>query len=233
MFQNLQFAPIFAQKALLLHGVMLTVSLSAGAILIGTAVALIFTGVRFLGSPLARFAVDAYVELWRNTPFLVQLFMIFFGLPMIGLRLNGWQAALLAMVLNLSAYSTEIIRAGIDATHKSQIEAGVSLAMSRFQVFLHVVLVPALAKVWPALSSQYVLMLLASSIISFISVPELSGAAAIIEQQTFLSFPTYIVATLIYLVLALALKGLLAVFGRQVFPPMPGIGRGRQIGGAP
>ena len=122
------------------------------------------------------------------------------------------------MMLNLAAYSTEIIRAGVDAIHKSQIEAGVSLALTRLQVFRHVVLMPALAKVWPALSSQYVLMLLASSIVSFISVEELSGAAAIIEQNTFRSFETYIVATLIYLALALGLKALLFAVGRRAFP---------------
>ena len=186
--------------------------------MLGTLLALLLCAARFLFGRPVQVLVDAYVEAMRNTPFLVQLFIVFFGLPLVGLRMSNIEAGLLAMVLNLAAYSTEIIRAGVDATHKSQVEAGVSLALTRAQVFRHVVLMPALAKVWPALSSQYVLMLLASSIVSFISVEELSGAAAIIEQNTFRSFETYIVATLLYLALALGLKALLFAVGRRAFP---------------
>ena len=83
-----------------------------------------------------------YVELIRNTPFIVQLFFIFFGLPALGVKLTETTAAFLAMVVNLGAYSTEIIRAGIEAVPKGHIEAGVSLAMSRFEVLRYVVLQP-------------------------------------------------------------------------------------------
>lgn len=230
MLPDFQFEPVFAERELLLRGILLTIALSGAAIALGTALALLLCAVRFLFGGIARLLVDTYVEALRNTPFLVQLFIVYFGLPLVGFRMSNIEAALLAMTLNLAAYSTEIIRAGVDATHKSQIEAGVSLALSRAQVFRHVVLMPALAKVWPALSSQYVLMLLASSIVSFISVEELSGAAAIIEQNTFRSFETYILATLIYLALALGLKALLFWIGRSAFPR--GIGTARQRGRA-
>jgi polar amino acid transport system permease protein len=92
-------------------------------------------------------------------------------------------------------------------------------------VFRYIVLTPAFARVWPALSSQFVLMMLASSICSFISVAELSGAAAIIEQRTFRSFETYIIVNAIYLVLALALKSLLLWLGRRIFPSPSGLAR--------
>ena len=81
---------------------------------------------------------------------LVQLFFIFFGLPSLGLKITEWQAAVLAMVINLGAYSTEIIRAGIQAIPRGQLEAAAALAMTRFEAFRHVVLLPALGKVWPA-----------------------------------------------------------------------------------
>ena len=129
------------------------------------------------------------------------------------------------MTLNLAAYCVEIIRAGVDSIHKSQIEAGLSLALSRWQVLKHVVVVPAVAKVWPALSSQFVLMMLASSICSFISAQELSGVTAIVEQRTFRSFESYIVATVLYVVLALLLKLLLAFIGRVSFPRVSGLSR--------
>lgn len=220
---TLQFEPVLAETDLILNGIKLTILLSAGAITLGTALAILLVGLRSLAGGIVPFCVDAYVELLRNTPFLVQLFMIFFGLPLLGLRMSGIEAGLLAMTLNLSAYSTEIIRAGVDSTHKSQLEAGLSLALSRLQVFRYIVLKPAFAKVWPALSSQFVLMLLASSICSFISVPELSGSAAIVEQRTFRSFESYIIVTIAYLVIALTLKlGLIGLghflFGKRVKP---------------
>lgn len=220
-----QFGSVFAESDRIMRGVMLTIGLSFGAIVMGSILATLLVGLSTLGGRIARICVDAYVELLRNTPFLVQLFMIFFGLPMLGLRMDGFEAALLAMTLNLAAYATEIIRAGVDSVHKSQIEAGYALSFSSRQVFQYVVLQPAFARVWPALSSQFVLMLLASSICSFISVQELSGVASIIEQRTFRSFETYIIVTLIYLVLALSLKVFLLWLGRRLFPAVSGLAR--------
>ncbi|CAM5773012.1 amino acid ABC transporter permease [Bosea minatitlanensis] len=220
-----QFEPIFAESDRIVDGVLLTLGLSFGAIVLGLVLAILLVAAKSLLGRWVGLLVDAYVELMRNTPFLVQLFMLFFGLPLLGIRLPGTEAALLAMTLNLSAYATEIIRAGVDSIHRSQLEAGLSLAMTRRQVFQHVVLMPALARVWPALSSQFVLMLLASSICSFIAVPELSGTAAIIEQNTFRSFETYIVVTLIYLVLALTLKVALDRLGRAIFPRISSVDR--------
>jgi polar amino acid transport system permease protein len=222
---QLQFEPVIAELDLILDGILLTIGLSAGAIILGSALAILLVGFKSLAGRWAGALVDGYVEIMRNTPFLVQLFMIFFGLPLLGFRMAGTEAALLAMTLNLAAYSTEIIRAGVDSIHKSQIEAGLSLALTRLQVFRYIVLKPAFARVWPALSSQFVLMLLASSICSFISVPELSGAAAIIEQRTFRSFETYIIVTATYLMLALSLKALLFWLGRKIFPPTSGLAR--------
>ncbi len=222
---KLLFQPVFAQIELILDGIMLTVGLAVGSILLGSLLAILLVTWRNLAGKWTGWIVDIYVELMRNTPFLVQLFMVFFGLPLIGLRMSGTEAALLTMTLNLGAYCSEIIRAGVDSIHKSQFEAGVSLAMTRLQVFRYVVLMPAIARVWPALSSQFVLMLLASSVCSFISVPELSGNSALIEQRTFRSFETYIIATFAYLALALTLKGGLVLLGRKLFPQVSGLAR--------
>ena len=220
-----QFESVIAEFDKILEGVLLTIGLSLGAIVLGSLLAIVLVGTKSLAGRPAGFVVDSYVELMRNTPFLIQLYMIFFGLPLLGLKMTGTQAALLAMTLNLGAYCTEIIRAGVDSTHKSQLEAGMSLALTRLQVFRYVVLKPAFAKVWPALSSQFVLMMLASSICSFISVGELSGIAAIIEQNTFRSFETYIIVTVLYLVLALSLKTFLLWVGRRIFPNSSGMQR--------
>jgi len=156
------------------------------------------------------------VELIRNTPFIVQLFFVFFGLPSLGIKLNEWQAATLAMVINLGAYSTEIIRSGIEAVPKGQIEAALALAMSRSQIFFHVVLRQALMKVWPALSSQIVIVMLGSSVCSQISAEELTFGANFIQSRTFRALEVYLLAALIYFLLALVLRQVLSAFGRFV-----------------
>jgi His/Glu/Gln/Arg/opine family amino acid ABC transporter permease subunit len=136
----------------LVKGVVTTTELTAIGGVLGVAVGIFGAWARTqgrAGSPI----VSAYVELIRNTPFLVQLFFIFFGLPL-NVHISEISAAILAMVINLGAYSTEIIRAGMQAIPRGQIEAAQSLAMSRVQIFRHVVLRPALQKIWPALSSR-------------------------------------------------------------------------------
>lgn len=165
--------------------------------------------------------VGAYVGLIRNTPFIVQLFFIFFGLPAAGIRLSAEWASFLAMVINLGAYAAEIIRAGIEATPRGQIEAAQSLAMSRAQTFFKVVLPPALKKVWPSLVSQIIIVMLGSSVCGQISTPELSSMADLIHSRNFRAFEAFIVVGVMYLLLCIALRQLLNwigstfVFGRS------------------
>jgi polar amino acid transport system permease protein len=142
----------------------------------------------------------------RNTPLIVQLFIVFFGLPSAGVRLDAMTAAIIALSINLGAYSTEIIRAGLEAVPKSQIEAGYSLGLSGTQVFRHVILLPAIKIVYPALTSQFVLIMLATSVVSQISAPDLFHVASIIQSRTFRDFEIYAVIAVIYLALALLLK---------------------------
>jgi polar amino acid transport system permease protein len=150
-----------------------------------------------------------YVELIRNTPFIVQLFFVFFGLPAMGVKLSPEAASILAMLINLGAYATEIIRAGIDATPRGQIEAAQSLALTQVQIFTRVVLPPALRKVWPALVSQIIIVMLGSAVCGQISTEELSYAANLIQSRNFRAFEAFMIATAIYLVLAMALRRLL------------------------
>ena len=152
---------------------------------------------RAFGPPWADAIVGAYVELIRNTPFIVQLFFIFFGLPAAGVKLSETTAAFLAMVINLGAYSTEIIRAGIQAVPKGHLEAGESLAMSRIEILRYVVLKQAFQKVYPALSSQIIIVMLGSSVVSQISAEDLTYAANYIQSRNFRAFEVYFVAALL------------------------------------
>ena len=206
---QLDFPAVLAEWPLLLHGIYWTVGLTAIATVVGMALGIAFAWARAHGQAWLRWVVGTYVELIRNTPFIVQLFFIFFGLPAAGVKLSPETASVIAMVVNLSAYATEIIRAGIEATPRGQVEAAQSLAMGRLQIFTRVVLPPALAKVWPAMTSQIVIVMLGSAVCGQISTPELSYAANLVQSRNFRAFEAFIVATLTYLVLAILLRRLL------------------------
>jgi polar amino acid transport system permease protein len=212
-----QFDAVFDSWDELLDGTLLTLQLSASAMLIGLVVAIACALGKTSGPRPIRWLVDTYVELIRNTPFLVQIFFIFFGLPAIGLRLSSNQAALIAMIVNVGAYATEIIRAGIESIGKGQVEAGLALGLRPLQVFRYIILKPALRAVYPALASQFILLMLSSSIVSAISADELTSAANNIQSRTFRSFEIYIVVTGIYFVLSVLFSTVFAGIYRAAF----------------
>jgi polar amino acid transport system permease protein len=216
MAYTFDFSSIWEYREYLVNGVLGTIRLTAIGTLVGVAIGIAGAASRAWKLPVLAQLFGAYVELIRNTPFIVQLFFVFFGLPGIGIQMNEWQAATLAMVINLGAYSTEIIRAGIEAVPKGHIEAAMALAMSRLQIFRHVVLRPALLKIWPALSSQIIIVMLGSSVCSQISAEELTFGANFIQSRNFRAFEVYFVTAGLYLLLALVLRQLLALFGRKV-----------------
>ena len=215
MAYQFDFLPVLQNSDLLLRGALFTLELTAIGTVLGVSLGIVGAVVRAWNIRPFAALFGLYVELIRNTPFLVQLFFIFFGLPGLGVHISEWQAAVLAMVINLGAYSTEIIRAGIQAIPKGQLEAASALAMSRFETFRYVVLQPALAKVWPALSSQIIIVMLGSAVCSQIATEELSFFANFIQSRNFRSFETYVLTTLIYLCMALLIRQLLNWFGRH------------------
>lgn len=220
MTATLDFSILLQQWPFLLKGLAWTLALIALSMLFGLLVGVACAWARASGPLGLRVVAGSYVELIRNTPFIVQLFFIFFGLPSAGLRLSPEVASVLAMVLNLGAYSAEIIRAGVQATPPGQIEAAQSLALNRWQIYTRVVLPPSLQRVWPALVSQIIIVMLGSAVCGQISTEELSYAANVISAASFRTFESYIVVTVVYLLLAIALRRLLYwvgprfIFGR-------------------
>src|SRR5258708_12904844 len=151
------------------EGAWVTVRLSGRGMAGGLGVATGCAYAKAAGAGPIRWLVAAYVEAIRNTPFLVQIFIVYFSLPTLGISVGANEAALAAMVVNFGAYGTEILRAGIESIPHGQIDAAKALGLSRLQTFLHVVLFPAVKTVFPALSSQFILLMLASSVVSTIS----------------------------------------------------------------
>lgn len=215
---GLNFGPIVSVFPALLVGLWLTVLVSVTAIVLGGFLGLSAAIARSLAPRWLKWPIDAYVEVIRNTPLLIQLYIIFLGLPSIGIRLSPIEAGIIGLTINVGAYCTEIFRAGIESVHKSQIEAGLSLGLSRVQIVRYVVVVPAVARVWPSLVSQFVLLMLASSVCSFISLEEISGAAYTIQSATFLNFEVYIVIGVMYLLLAAGLRTLMMFIGEHLLP---------------
>lgn len=200
----------------ILRGAVATVFLTVVTAALGSVISILGAAAARNRSPMSRRAIDTYVELIRNTPFLVQLFFIFFGLPSLGLRLDATVAAILAMTINLSAYGIEIVGAGLDAVSKGQSEAGQALGLPPRLVFLKIVLPQALRVIFPALTSQIVITMLESAVVSQIAVQELTYEADMLQARSFRAFETYLVVTAVYLGLSIVLRRLMVTGGRKV-----------------
>lgn len=213
----LQFGPVLIHLDRLLDGVVDTIVLAVLSILLGTIIGTLGAVARSFGPRWLGLVVGAYVELIRNTPLLIQLYFVFFSLPLFGLKFSSNAAAIIALSIHLGAYATEILRAGVAAVPRGQIEAAKSLGLSNYRVIRHVVLVPAVRAVYPALSAQYILQLMGTSIVGAIAAEELTAIANNLVMQTFRSFEVYIVIAVIYFVLIQGASLLFAGIGRLLF----------------
>jgi polar amino acid transport system permease protein len=212
-----QFGFVWREFDLLLAGAWLTVKLSAGAMVFGLIVGIACAAGKTSRWRALRAMVQVYIEAIRNTPFLVQLLLIYLGLPSLGIRLLPAEAALAAMIVNVGAYATEIVRAGIESVPRQQIEAGRALGLKPWQIFRLIVLIPALRAVFPALSSQFILIMLASSVVSVISAEELTAVTDMIVARNFRSFEFYLVATGMYVAMVFAFQAIFALIDRWLF----------------
>lgn len=202
----------------LLQGVLLTIQMTILAVVLGFLFGVLCAIARTGPSKILRRIVAIYVEVIRNTPLLVQTFWLFFGLAGLGFKLTAFTAAVIALTFNVGAYTSEIIRAGIESIKRGQIEAGESLGFSRIRMLLDIVLPPAIERVLPALTSQFVLLMLATSVMSQISAEELMAAASRTQSETFRGFEIYIVVAVIYLVLSLLLRLTIKALAWLAFP---------------
>ncbi len=161
----------------------------------------------------------SYVEFLRNTPFIVQLFFVVFGLPLLlGYTWSLEASVVLAITLNFSAYYGEVIRAGIQAVAKGQTEGAMALGMTRWQTIFDVILPQAIAKVFPSMTSQFVFLFLTTGLVSEIGVQDLTWAGRYVADRTFRDFEVFIVLTILYMLMVFAFKGSFALMFRMAFP---------------
>uniref|UniRef100_UPI003100ED21 amino acid ABC transporter permease n=1 Tax=Neorhizobium sp. EC2-8 TaxID=3129230 RepID=UPI003100ED21 len=211
------FSPVLAAWPTLLEGVIGTLRMSSLSMVFGLSLGIVFMLMRMSKQPVLRSIAVGYIELIRNTPILVQVFFVFFGMPALGIRLSGEQAAILAMTLNCAAYAAEIVRGGVQSIRPGQVEAGRALGMHTADIYRFIVFRPAIRAVFPALCSQFILLMLNSSLVSSVSAEELTYFAQTLDSQTFRSFEIYFALGVIYLGLSQFLSVVLSVIGRVYF----------------
>ncbi len=216
---GLEFSGTILRLDMLVEGAITTLWLSGvamlAALVIGTCCALALRG-----GTLVRGLVLTYVEVIRNTPFLVQIFVIYFGLPAVGVKISPTLSALIGLSLYGGAYAAEILRAGLEGVPFGHIEAAQSLGMKPASIFRNIVLVPALAAVYWPLSGQFILLLQTSSLLSAISVAELTAMGNSIQSLTFRNFEAYIFVASGYLLMTAAFRQVFRWMHAILFPFM-------------
>lgn len=215
--QNLNFQQVLRYQDAFLHGILNTLEMTAIAAFFGLLIGVVGAVLVINGPKPVRGFIKGYIELIRNTPPLIQLFVIFFIFPSAGVRLSPFPAACVALSVYFGAYAIEIIRSGLASIPRSQIEAGECLGLTRFEVFRYVVLAPALRNIYPSITSQLILLLLGTSVASQIAAEELFHTATFVESRTFRSFEVYALISAIYVVLVLASRILFALLGAAAF----------------
>nr|WP_209837447.1 amino acid ABC transporter permease [Rubellimicrobium aerolatum] len=213
----MDFGVVLARWPELVWGTLGTIGLALGGMALALVIGVLGVAVRRSGNAFGRAVVIAFVELIRNTPFLVQIFFIFFALPLAGIRLNPTVTAILALGLNGGAYAIEIIRGGVESIPRGQTEAGLALGLHPGEVFRLIILKPALRAVFPSLASQFVMLTLTTSIATSIAAYELTSVARRIDGDTFQSFEVYFLITGIYLMVAWLMMVLFAGVARLAF----------------
>jgi polar amino acid transport system permease protein len=210
-----------------LRATALTLEISVLAFVLANVLGLIAAAGRLSRLRVIRILASVYVEVIRNTPVLLQVFVAYFALPSLGLRLSAFTAGVAALGVNVGAYLAEVFRAGIRSVPAGQRDAALVLALGGFQTFRYVVLPQAFRNVYPAWVNLFIQILLGSSLLSAISVPELTGTASVINSTTLLSVQVFTIALVIYLILNGCISLLATMVGARVFrPALPAAGRG-------
>ena len=211
----------YAKMALpdLLQGTVVTLELTGGALLIGLAIGLPMSLMRVYGGRLIQPFCTAYLTVFRGTPLLVQLFVVYYGLPEIGISFSRMTAAFLTLGCNSGAYQCEYFRGAIQAVSTGQMQAARGIGMSRFQGIRHIILPQALRLVIPAWSNEFIAMVKYTAIVFLIAVPDLMSKAKILSSQNFAPIQTYVLVAMIYLVLVGILGLMLHVVQKKLAVP--------------
>jgi polar amino acid transport system permease protein len=214
----IQWSSIADFYPVLLEGAWLTIVISVLAFALALAVGVLVAGARLSSSRVLRWPAAAYVEFLRNTPVLLQIFIIYYGLPSFGIRLPAVTAGVLGLGLNVGAYLGEIFRAGVTAVPRGHREAAAALGLTPLQTLIWVVAPVALRAIYPALANMFIATVLGSSLLSAIAVPELTGQTNDISARTFLTIEVYSASAAIYILLTVGFSLAFGAAGQRLLP---------------
>ena len=201
----------------LLRGAVYTVQVSVLAIAFGLVLGWLFGLASVSGVAALRAVTGCYVQFIRGTPLLVQIFLIYFGLPVLGLNLPAYWSGVIALGLNSGGFQAEIVRAGIKSIDRGQTEAARSIGMSRFQTLVFILVPQTIRRVLPPLTNELITLVKSSSLLSAIAALELTHAGQLIIARTFAPFEIYAAVALIYLVMVSVLSRASALLEKRVF----------------
>lgn len=211
------FGAILPYLPVMLNGLRISIEVTVLSFVLGSVLGIfVYLGRRSSTRGLRALA-QGFIEVFRNTPLLVQLYLIYFGLPEVGINLDPFWSTLVGMTLNNGAYTAEIFRAGIESVPNGLLEAGRALGMRFSQTFRFVLLKPALRNVLPALTNQFIVLFLFSSVGSVISLNELTSALADLNQRTLLTLEVFTFGGLLYYVTSAAIAGSSRLAERYLF----------------
>ncbi len=201
---------------LLLLGAAVTIEITVVSVAVGFLIGLVVGVARISQIKILRIIAAIYADCIRGTPLLVQIFLIYFALPMVtGHRIEPFFAAVMACGINSGAYVSEIFRAGIQSIDPGQMEAGRSLGLSWWQTMLYVILPQAVKNILPPLGNEFIAMLKDSSLVSVIGFEELTRRGQLIIAQTYGSFEIWLTVAALYLAMTLAISRLVAYLERR------------------
>ena len=199
-----------------INGAKTTVFLSLFTVLLGVVFGTLLALMRLSKSKILKFISSSYIEIVRGTPLLLQLYIVYYGLPVIGVELPSFIAGIVSLSLNSAAYVAEIVRAGIQAVDKGQMEAARSLGMSHSMAMKHIIVPQAIKNILPALGNEFIVVIKESSIVSIIGIKDLMYNADTVKGNTFQPFEPLIAAAVIYFILTFTLSKLLGVAERRM-----------------
>ena len=200
---------------LLLAAIKVSIPLAVISFIFGVGIAVITALARLSNNAILRFIFGFYVWIFRGTPLLVQLFIVFYGLPSVGVTLDVWACATIAFSLNVGAYASESVRAAILAVPKGQVEAAASLNMSSAQIFFHIVAPQAFRIAIPPLSNIFIALVKDTSLAASITMVDMFMVAQRIAARTYEPLLLYVEVALIYLVICTVLSGIQVILERR------------------
>ena len=202
--------PVFFQ------GVGTTVELALCTAIFGTLLGIVVALLRMSRVKLLKVLAGAYIEFLRGTPLLVQVLIVFYGLPQMGVKLPRMTAGTVALVINSAAYMAEIVRSGIQAIDGGQTEASRSLGMNGAQTMIYIILPQAIKNILPAIGNELIALLKETAVAGYVAVVDLTRAGNLVRNNTYDAVNPLLIVAATYLILVVALTKLLWVFERRL-----------------